>query len=181
MTPEMKTNMELLKGKHIELRPMEIDDLDFIYHWENDPGNWSVGYTLNPLSRFHLEQYILGSANDIYADRQLRLIIARPGVAPLGIIDLFDFDPHHRRAAVGVFVAGEFRGEGYAAEALVILLAYAQRVLGLKQLYCGIGSANLQSLSLFEKQGFKITGTRKAWRWQNGNWEDEYFLQHLFF
>ncbi len=173
--------MEVLTSERIRLRPVEIADLDVLYRWENDPANWPHSNHLNPFSRFFLEQYILNTDNNIYTDKQLRLMIVghQPGDA-LGIIDLFDFDAHHKRAAVGIIIDPAVRNKGYAAEALYLVIAYARDILTLRQLYCGIDSENGVSLHLFEKQGFRITGTRKSWRLHKGRWVDEHFLQLIF-
>lgn len=172
--------MSILKGESIMLRPVEIEDLDFLYRWENDPANWEHSNHLNPFSRFFLEQYILNAENNIYSDKQLRLMIVGHNNQPLGIIDVFDFDPHHRRAAVGIIIERDFQNKGYGTEALKLVIQYAKKTLGLKQLYCGIGIENHTSLKLFQKQGFQITGTRQSWRLTNEKWVDEHFLQLVF-
>ncbi len=172
--------MNPLKGQRIALRPVEIGDLDAIYRWENDPGNWIHSNHLNPISRFYLEQYILNAENNIYVDKQLRLLIVDHNKKQLGIIDLFDFDPHHRRAAVGIIIDASVQKQGYGSEALNLLIQYANKTLNLKQLYCGIGEGNNISLRLFQNHGFRITGTKKEWRHLDGKWVDEHFLQLIF-
>ncbi len=172
--------MSLLTGNNIRMRPVEIEDLDILYQWENDAKNWVESNHLNPISRFYLEQYILNADNNIYTDKQLRLMIDNHAGITVGIIDLFDFDPHHRRAALGIIIGPEHQRKGYASEAIELIIEYAQSTLELKQLYCGIGSDNQRSLNLFQKKGFKITGTRKDWRIYQNRWHDEHFLQLLF-
>ncbi len=173
-------SMKFLQGRRITLRPVEIDDLDVLYQWENDSENWHTSNNLNPHSRFFLEQYILNAGNNIYEDKQLRLVIAGQKQQQVGIIDLFDFDPHHKRAAVGIIIGKEHRHQGYGSEALDLLTQYAKKALNLKQLYCGIGVDNQHSMRLFQNQGFEITGTRKSWRLHEQQWLDEHFLQLIF-
>ena len=59
----------------VKLRAMEPEDLDLLYSIENDMVLWNVGTTNVPYSRYVLHDYIANSSCDIYADRQLRLII----------------------------------------------------------------------------------------------------------
>ncbi len=172
--------MNMLKGEWLMLRPVEIGDLEVLYRWENDPENWVHSNHLNPLSRFFLEQYILNAENNIYSDKQLRLMVVGRDKQPVGIIDIFDFDPHHRRAAVGIIIDKDFRNKGHGTEALRLVIQYANKTLNLKQLYCGIGTDNHVSLKLFKKQGFRITGTRLSWRLHHEQWRDEHFLQLVF-
>ena len=78
----------------VRLRAMEPEDLDLLYRIENDADLWAVGTTNVPYSRYTLHDYIATSADDIFADRQLRLIIETSHPTPLtvGIADLINCD-----------------------------------------------------------------------------------------
>lgn len=169
----------MLTGKKIRLRPVELKDVDALYHWENDPKNWLVSNTLNPFSRFFLEQYVVGAQNNIYADRQIRLIIEDQQAITCGAIDLFDFDAHNRRAGIGILVQEGDRGKGYGSEALELIIDYARDTLNLHQLYCTIDFDNEKSLELFQRMGFIVCGTRRHWTWRASGWMDEHFLQRI--
>ena len=169
----------MLKGNRILLRPVELNDVDALYGWENDAQNWLVSNTLTPFSRFFLEQYVLGSQNNIYEDGQLRLIVQNKEGRACGAVDLFDFEPHHRRAAIGILIEADSQGKGYAREALEIICDYAKNTLNLHQLYCTIDEDNFRSLKLFQKTGFIITGKREHWAWRGGHWINEHFLQRM--
>jgi diamine N-acetyltransferase len=96
----------------------------------------------------------------------------------VGAIDLFDFEPYHRRAGIGILVARkEVRRQGIASEALALLIDYSFRVLGLHQLYCNVAKGNEASCNLFMKSGFRITGEKKDWLKGDGSWITEYLLQ----
>jgi diamine N-acetyltransferase len=167
----------MLKGNKVMLRPVEMKDVDALYHWENDPANWLVSNTLTPFSRFFLEQYVVGAQNNIYADRQLRLIIEDNQGNTCGAIDLFEFDPHHRRAGIGILIEAGSRGKGIGTEALQLVIDYASNTLNLHQLFCTIDFDNERSLKLFQNMGFELSGQRKHWTWRPEGWMDEHFLQ----
>lgn len=169
-----------MKGNKVALRAVEPSDLDIIHRWENDQNIWRLSHTLTPYSRFQVEQYILNADQDIFTTKQLRLMIERidqPGNPTIGAIDLFDFEPLHRRAGIGILIDPQHRSEGLASEALELLMAYAFETLQLHQLYCSITPDNQASLRLFQSKGFFITGTRKEWLLLGGIWTDEHFLQ----
>lgn len=168
----------ILHGELVLLRALEYDDIDLLYKWENDSELWEVSNTIAPFSKAILKEYISASKYDIYTTKQLRLIIERQDTREsVGMIDLFDFDPFHRRAGVGVFVQKISQSEGYASEALVLLKDYAKIVLGLHQLYCNIQQNNKKSLNLFKKQGFVLKAVKRDWLYSANGWEDELFLQ----
>lgn len=163
------------------MRAIEPSDLDWLYLWENDTTLWQLGNTFTPFSRFVLEQYLLTSQNDIFTNKQLRLMIdlksQDTSTQTIGSIDLFDFDPFHRRAGIGILIITPERNKGCASEALELLKNYAFILLDLHQLYCNIGSENKNSIELFRKHGFEESGRKRDWVWNNGTWHDELIFQ----
>lgn len=167
----------------VKLRAIEKSDLECLYNWENDPSNWSYSYTYTPFSKDVLKLYIEQAGQDIYTSKQLRLMIDledNGATRTIGCVDLFDFEPRHQRAGVGILIGNEAdRKNGHASEALKQLITYAFTTLNLNQLFCNIAIDNTASLALFTKHGFSITGTKKQWLHINNNWVDEHTLQLL--
>ncbi len=168
----------MIQSERTYLRGLEPEDVDVLYRWENDPDHWRVSGTKAPFSRHLLEQYV-NSFHDLYAEKQLRLMIcSQDDERVVGTIDLFDFDPLHARAGVGVLIGEkEDRRSGYAADALEALIRHAFDHLDLHQLYCSILEDNEESLQLFREKGFEVNGTRKEWVRHENHWKDELFLQ----
>lgn len=169
-----------MTGKNIHLRAPEPADIDLLYIWENDETIWHLSNTVEPFSRFALEQYVINATADIYTNKQLRLMIDQNDSGnPVGHIDLFDFDPKNRRAGIGIIIRNEYRNKGFAGEALALLINYCFDELGLHQLYCNITMENETSIRLFEGAGFKQTGVKKEWIQNKNGWMDELFYQLL--
>ncbi len=168
----------MLKGSKVTLRAMEPSDIEVLFAWENDVDNWQISNTHAPFSRHILEQFV-NSENDIFSNKQLRLMIEEnESSLTVGAVDLFEFDPLHLKAGVGILIAEhEFRGKGLAKESLQLLIEYAFDIINLHQLFCHIEIKNTRSLELFQGLGFEITGTKKDWSMNNGEWENQYFLQ----
>lgn len=170
----------LLKYGKITLRPIEPEDIDLLYQWENNIEIWNVSNTRTPFSKYILAEYIKESAKDIYETKQLRLIIQNEKTEPVGAVDLFDFDPYHMRAGIGILIHhNENRNHGYGFDALNAIFGYAVEVLGLKQLYANIAIKNEISIHLFEKAGYTKTGIKKNWLKTQSGWEDEIFMQKM--
>ena len=167
-----------LSDNKIILRAIEPEDIELIYTWENDPEIWEVSHTLVPYSKYILALYIKNADKDIYESKQLRLMIDTTGGKTIGAIDLFDFDPYHSRAGIGLLIhKEEDRSKGYASAALELLISYSFYKLNIHQLYVNIEAGNNISLSLFKKHGFKICGTKNDWLRTDSGWKDEVMLQ----
>ncbi len=171
--------MNNLTNKTINLRAPEPEDLDLLYIWENNTSVWQISGTLVPFSRFVLKQYLENAGKDIFEMKQLRLIIQlNSNKRPVGAIDLFDFDPFHSRAGVGILMADPSdRRKGYAREALETIMTYCFDVLQLHQIYCNIASSNQVSIKLFTAAGFEMIGEKKDWLKTGNRFEGELLLQ----
>lgn len=169
-----------IRGKLCRLRAMEPGDIEQMYRWENDPELWGVSGTLSPFSRHSLEALVESQRYDIFASRQQRLIVELSSGEPVGAVDLFEVEPLHRRAGVGILIYGEQnRGKGYGSDALAALIEYCRNTLNLRLLWCNIESDNLPSQRLFLGAGFKLVGVKPQWNHTPSGYKDEglYCLQ----
>lgn len=171
---------QFFAGKLVRLRALEPSDLDFIYEMENDPSLWSISNFTVPYSKAVLKSYIEGSMSDMFADRQLRLVICElSSDRPVGVIDVTDFEPMHARAEIGISLLREERGKGYATEALNLLCDYVFTFLHFKQLNAHILANNAESLNLLHRAGFVDCGLLKQWWRVGGEYLDMVLLQKI--
>jgi diamine N-acetyltransferase len=153
-----------LQNDIMRLRALEPEDLDILYRWENDSSLWIESCATEPYSRYILKEYIAYSDKTIYEKKQLRLMVTlNNSSVAVGAIDLFDFDPFHQRAGVGILIDHQYQKKGYADGALKLLIDYSFNFLKVKQLYVNVPSNNDASRALFVKNGFMRSGTLQSW------------------
>lgn len=166
--------------KQIKLRAIEPEDLDLLYRIENDMELWNVGTTNVPYSRYLLHDYVANAKNDIYTDRQVRMMVENSEGQIVGVVDLVSFDPANCRAEIGLIILNSFRHQGYGASVLNQILDYALRILHLHQLYAYIDIDNYSSLQLFKKAGFVVVSEIKDWLYDGVKFHDSMLVQYVF-
>jgi len=168
-----------MQFKDIRLRALEPEDLELLYEWENNDTNWVISNTVSPFSKYTLKRYLENSHKSVYETGQLRLMIDHiPDKKTIGTIDVFDFDPFHKRAGLGILIANDnYKRKGYGTMALTCLISYCFRTLQLHQLYCNILENNCGSIDLFKKQGFVQAGLKKDWIKTSEGYLSEYLFQ----
>lgn len=166
-----------MNGRNIQLRAIEPEDLDILYEIENDRALWDVGTTNVPYSRYSLHNYIATQSNDIFADKQLRLMIENKDGQTTGIVDLMNFDPQHRRAEIGIVVMARWRRRGYAGEAIAQVARYSAERLHLHQLYAFAATDNEASVRLFRKSGFTPGSVLADWLFDGRDYHDALLMQ----
>lgn len=169
-----------LQNNILRLRAVEPEDLERLYAWENNADLWDVGNTRNPYSKFALKQYISQSEIDIYESKQLRLMmVCQQTGETVGTVDLFDFDIHNSRIALGLFVDNTYQGKGYAKESLLLIEEYVFDYLKVNQLYVHIANNNFVSKLMFEKQNYEKNGVLKNWIKTVDGFEDIILFQRF--
>ena len=168
-----------IEGRICCLRALEPADLDAMYGWENDTNVWRVSGTSAPFSRHVLSRLIEEQQFDIYATRQLRMVVESCLGEVVGAVDLFEFDPQNLRAGVGIVIDAKHRRKGYALDALSTVEWYAREVLHLRQLWCSVTEDNTASQQLFTCAGYTECGRRKEWILTPDGTLDELLFQKM--
>jgi diamine N-acetyltransferase len=163
----------------IRLRALEPEDLDMLYEIENDRSLWNVGATNVPYSRYTLHDYIAHSRDDIYIDRQVRLIVENTDGEAVGIADVVNFDPQHMRAELGIVIQSSYRHQGYASSVIEEMLHYSLHVLHLHQVYVIVDVMNEIALKLFNKLEFKESATLSDWLYDGRAYHDAKLMQRI--
>lgn len=172
--------MVKLKGNQVCLRALEQRDLEFLYELENNTDVWEVSGTITPYSKNVLQLYLDNAHRDIFDVKQLRLVISTNTLETIGLIDIFDFEPNHKRAGLGIVILDtQQRNKGIGAEAITLLLDYVFDVLDLKQVYANILEDNVASMHLFKKLGFVQAGVKKDWVRCGNIYKNEILLQKI--
>ncbi|MFA5297052.1 MAG: GNAT family N-acetyltransferase [Lutibacter sp.] len=169
--------MATLIGKNSHLRALEPEDLDFLLSSENNEDFWEISGTQIPYSKYILKKYIKNAHQDIYEAKQYRFVICNTKNIPVGMIDLFDFNPQHKRVGVGILIIPAYQRKGYASEALEMVVDYAFAYLNIHQIFANITADNNKSIALFEKFNFKKVGIKKDWIYTDSCYKDEILYQ----
>lgn len=163
----------------VRLRAIEPEDLDLLYQIENDTQLWNVGATNVPYSRYTLHDYIATSSDDVFADRQVRMVVENEQGETVGVVDLVRFEPQHQRAEAGIVIMQHHRHKGYAQAAIEQLCTYALRIVHLHQLYVLVAEDNTAALCLFERCGFQQQAVLSDWLFDGKSYHNAVLMQRF--
>jgi diamine N-acetyltransferase len=161
----------------VELRAMEPEDLDTLYKIENDKEMWNVSTTNVPYSKYVLHQYIANATNDIYTDKQVRMIAIDDRGETVGIVDLVNFSPQHQRAELGIVVLKERQKQGFGKAIITKIIEYCRNVIHLHQIYGIVASDNISSIKLFNDLNFSEVVRLPHWLYDGKAYKDAIMMQ----
>ena len=90
------------------LRALEPSDIDVLFEIENNSTYWNYANRTEPFSRDLLKKFIKEQDRDIFEVKQKRFVVTNSKKTALGFVDIFDFEPLHRRAGVGIILKKEY-------------------------------------------------------------------------
>lgn len=146
-----------LVGTRLKLTALAAADLPVLLPFFQDMASliYYIPTTARPLNGEQLDK-LLADWNDgvesfVFAIRQDQHLV--------GLVNLDGLDWANSHAEIGIALTSQdARGQGFATEALSLLIDFAFRELGLHRIWARIIDGNEPSLKLFAKLGFKPEG-----------------------
>ena len=170
----------MIRGKKVNLRSVEEEDLGFCQRLYNDPDVRAVvvGWDF-PVSLQNQKRWFDSLGRD---KNNARFIVETAEKLPIGLTGLWDIDWHNRHAltATKLMVCDEIRGKGYGRDAIMTMNGYAFFEVGLNRLWGAILDFNVPSFkSYVERSGWKVEGRFRQHIFRNGSYHDLYYVACL--
>ena len=96
---------------------------------------------------------------------------------PVGCVELYNYDPVNRRAAVGLVVSNEYRRQGYGTIMIQALSKFCIENTSLHQVYADIAATNTPSINIFQRAGYQHCATLRDWVVRSNHYIDTYRYQ----
>ena len=146
-----------LTGARVRLRPWRADDVDAVFAACQDAEIQRWTQVPVPYAREHAEGFVSGIAAETWAEGGgLFAVEPRDGWRLVGSIGLFP--PSDGFAEAGYWTAPGGRRQGYTAEALGLLCAWAFDEVGLRRVELVVDPDNAGSRGVAERAGFRAEG-----------------------
>lgn len=154
-----------LRGDRVTLRPHAEGDEAVVLRAHNEPELRDGLLHDRPRTAEGLDRFY----EDVGSDDDVALLVCVEEEV-VGQVALFGMNDGH--GTVAYWVLPEHQGEGYATEAMTLLLDYAFDTLGLHHVVAGVIDYNEASQGLLEGLGFTLEGTRREHRFRRGRYCD---------
>jgi len=157
-----------------EVRPLDVNEA--YYRWMNE---FEVTRFLEsrfyPNSMESLHEYVTSKLGD--RDNVFLPIVVNDTHQHIGNIKLGPINWIHGFGDIGLMIGEKSCwGQGYATEAIQLVVAYAFERLNLHKVTAGCYATNVGSLRAFEKAGFAREGLRPKQYFSDGHYVDQILL-----
>jgi aminoglycoside 6'-N-acetyltransferase len=160
-----------LRGAHVELRPLEPDDVERIAAIQTEP---DVTRWWGPPDEAELRRQANGRAED------KALVIETDGDL-VGFIQYYEENERdYRHAAIDIFLAKRAQRRGLGPDAVRTVARYLIDERGHHRLTIDPAVDNEPAIRAYEKVGFRPVGVmRRYWRSTDGEWRDGLLMDLL--
>jgi RimJ/RimL family protein N-acetyltransferase len=165
------------QGRRVRLRGLEPGDAEHFIRWNLDSERARhLDFLWPPMSEAGVRAWVAEQSQKKLENDAYHWVIEIPAGDPAGSIATHHCDHHAGTFSYGLDVAREHRRQGYASEAIALVLRYYFHELRYQKVTVNVHSNNEASLRLHEKLGFCLEGTLRRAVFTQG----QYFDQHWF-
>jgi RimJ/RimL family protein N-acetyltransferase len=166
------------QGKRIKLRPLQADDWKLTIAEEDDSEGIRVleaGIQLPRSAQQLQDSYREAGERMLKLDETstINFIVETLDGEPVGAVWMHSRNPRNGTFSFAVRISRSYRRQGYAAEAIRILLKYGFEELRYHKANSATISSNEASIQLHQALGFKIEGRLRDNVYTNGQYYDE--------
>ena len=153
----------MLKGKKVNIQPLEATDLDWFTEWNNDPDYTGPYEPLEINSRSDIEKWY-----DSEKSSEWWVITDKQGNS-VGQLVTGPQGEHYR---IGYMLHPDHRGKGYATDGVNLLLDYLFRSKKIIRVQAECNPENKASIRVLEKNGFIFEGLKRKAVFIQGKYMD---------
>ena len=172
------SELPVINGEKLSLRPITDADTPDIVRWRNDPEVWRYFLFREP---FTPEMHRAWLKNKVETGKVIQyIIVERESGQSVGSVYFRDMDEKNESAEYGIFI-GEIwaRGRGLGTETAKLFTAFGLDVLRLHRISLKVLGGNEVARRSYEKAGFHTEGVFRDYVKLDGEFTDVIFMARL--
>jgi RimJ/RimL family protein N-acetyltransferase len=160
-----------IRGEAVDLHTIEEEDLPFLREWVNDPRVWRGIDRATPSNATQQRAFY----EEVVCDEgSVTLLLCADGT-PVGMVGLEGIDERAGSAEVGYWVVPDERGQGYATEAVALVVDHGFEELRLHRVAARVHEGNEASRRVLERVGFTREGVHREAAFRDGEYRDTWW------
>ncbi len=161
------------EGRRVRLRAIDPDDWEQFYRWSHDSYAQRNAYQIEtPRSREDLQEWAREQAQRRRKGDDVVLAVERNDAKLVGSVTAEWCEPRHGTFMVNVALGREHWSNGYAREAMQVLLHHYFTEMRYQKANARVYAFNDRSQRLFEALGFQEEGRIRSAYYGNGQFHD---------
>ena len=172
------SELPIIEGQTVRLRPITFEDTVDIVRWRSDPDVWRFFLFREPFTPEMHENWL---TNKVMTGQVIQYIIVdRESGKSTGSVYLRDIDYINESAEFGIFIGeAHARNRGIGTETARIITDFGFHVLGLHRIFLRVLAGNEAARRSYEKASFKTEGIFRDFIKLDDEFTDMVFMARL--
>lgn len=172
------TELPIIEGKNVSLRPITFEDTGDIVRWRNDPEVWHRFLFREPFTAEMHEKWL---KEKVMTGKVVQYIIVDHETGnSAGSVYFRDIDEINESAEYGIFIGeAHARYRGIGTETARIFTNFGFHVMGLHRIFLKVLSSNEIARRSYEKAGFRTEGIFRDYVKLDGEFTDVVLMAKL--
>lgn len=163
----------MIEGKLVDLRAMEMGDLERNHAWINDREVTRYISRRYEMSLAAEEAWMREQAGQPMSFGRTFFAIVTKGGRHIGNTNFFNASPEDRSAELGIMIGDKAHwSQGYGTDAMLTLLGFGFGEMNLHRISLNVFAQNARALRCYEKCGFVLEARKRRDFYRNGAYED---------
>ena len=174
----------MIETKRLKIVLLEEGHLELLRLMRNDPTTCRFLTKIDPISQKEQKEWfdkLQGDKSRLYLTIEMLGEEELGGLGILGILGkgIFvgilrsdEWDRVNRSVRIGIDIAKEHRGKGYATEALSAFIDYLFKQQNIHRVWLLVLESNKVAIKLYQKLGFKEEGKQKEAIFRDGKYQN---------
>lgn len=158
-----------LEGDVVTLRTIEEEDLSFLQKCVNDPAIWRAIGAPEPVNS---KQERAAFFDEVVSDDDTIDLLIAVDAAPVGTTSFWPSEETVSKAELGYWVGPDYQRQGYASEAVELMIEYGFQQLGFHRIEARVYEYNEASQNLLDGLGFVHEGSHREAAFIDGEYQD---------
>jgi len=161
------------QGEKVNLRALELSDVDFFYKLNQDfERSQLIDWLKPPTSKVAIASWLQEKTKQTFQDFNYQWMIDDLDGQTVGSIVTTNCDSRTGTFSYALDIAHEFQRQGFASDAIKIILNYYFQELRFQKVTIAVHSNNTASLELHKHLGFQHEGTHRRMVYNDGKFHD---------
>ncbi len=163
----------IFHGDRVRIRGVEDSDFEYYFAWEQDTESSRLDYEIwFPTSTTSRRDWVHSQARQTGEGDLFRFTIVNLDGTVVGSLNTHSVNRRNGTFMYGVFIDAAYRKNGYATDALRILLRYFFHERGYQKVNAEVFAFNEPSMRLHERFGFTLEGRLRRMIFTGGQYHD---------
>ena len=164
----------MIKGKRVELKPLEREHIDLFLKWFNDPEIIQYLKMYKPMTRDMEEEWfnaLIHKEDAVYFSVHIKDESNSDRI--IGNCAIQNINSKNRSSSCGITIGEkDYQNRGYGTEIMELLVDYGFNTLNLNRIELTVYDFNSRAFKTYQKVGFMEEGRKRQARYHNGKYLD---------